>query len=486
MRIETWNDIPRKYKLVILSAGGILGLLWLLGHLGYLRNTVYLGGLIVIEVVLTSLWHFESIFFLLLMGSFLWAGMDLPWTGVALTGRCFVLAVAAVAGFIMWMRQRKHSYTSFHLVAVFCVTAALVSAMVSSDPRTSILKVLSLFLLFAYGATGARLAIRGREVKFVFGLLRGIEVMTYATAIAYLAGSRVWGNPNSVGAVMGVVIAPFLLWGLLIADTRAQRYRRFGALCICGLLLYSCLSRAGMLSATIGVLTMLVALRRQRLLIQGTFVVLTFVAIAAMVQPSHFDELVTTFTQNVVYKGKPQGGVLGSRRSPWQQTTAVIREPPWFGSGFGTSDMGQFAQGTSLSLAPSTGGLYTREGANREHGNSYLALAEYVGLLGLIPFSVLLFLLGRMVANMILWMRSTSNPRHCAVPLAVMLLAGMVHAFFEDWLMAVGYYLCIFFWVSTFWLADLMPEVVPILVRGASPAHPRAQFPPPDGLVPIR
>ena len=203
----------------------------------------------------------------------------------------------------MWMREHKHTYTSFHLVALFCVAAALVSAMVSADPATALLKVVSLFLLFAYGAGGARLAIRGREIKFVLGLLLGMEITAYLTALAYLGGIHLWGNPNSLGAVVGVAIVPFLLWGFLIAETRAQRYRRFGALCLSGVLLYMSLSRAGMLAAAVTTLVMLVALRRQRLLIQGAFVVFTFVAIAAMVQPSHFDELVATFTSNVIHKG---------------------------------------------------------------------------------------------------------------------------------------------------------------------------------------
>jgi len=60
-------------------------------------------------------------------------------------GRWFILGVASVAGFVMWMRQHKHTYTSFDLVALFCVAAALVSAVVSTDPATAVLKVLSLF-----------------------------------------------------------------------------------------------------------------------------------------------------------------------------------------------------------------------------------------------------------------------------------------------------------------------------------------------------
>src|SRR5262249_10140242 len=158
---------------------------------------------------------------------------------------------------------------------------------------------------------------------------------------------------------------------------------------------------------------------------------------------------------------------------PWEETSAVIKEHPWFGSGFGTSDMGQFASGTQLSLRPSEGGLYTKEGGNREHGNSYLALAEYVGLLGLVPFIMLLFLLARMIAQTILGMRRTSNPYHCAIPLAMVLFSGMVHAFFEDWMFAVGYYLCVFFWISAFWLVDLLPPRLPAPVRTISSAHPQ-------------
>jgi len=485
MRIETWSDVPRNAKLAIWGLASIAVLLWVRTHLGYFRNVNYLGGLIVIQIVLASLWHFETIFFPLLMGFFCWAGMDLPWTGVAFTGRWFILGVAAVFGFVMWMRQPQHTYTAFHLTALSCVAAALVSAMVSADPATAILKVLSLFLLFAYGATGARLAIRGREIPFMRGLLIGCEITTYITGIAYAAGMHIWGNPNSVGAITGVALVPFLLWGFLIATTRAQKYRYAIAIAIAGVLLYTSLSRAGMLAAAVGSLTMLIALRRQRLLIQGGFVVVCFLAIAAVAQPSHFDEMVSNVTVNVVHKGRGES-VFKSRRTPWEQTVAVIKEYPWFGSGFGTSYMGQFAEGTSLDMRPSTGGLYTREGSNREHGNSYLALTEYVGLLGLLPFAILFFLLARKIWRVLQWMRRSTNPHHCGVPLAVMLAAGLVHALFEDWLLAVGYYLTVFFWVAAFWLVDLMPASERVTARVISPAHPRASMPYTNRFVPGR
>jgi hypothetical protein len=36
-------------------------------------------------------------------------------------------------------------------------------------------------------------------------------------------------------------------------------------------------------------------------------------------------------------------------------------------------------------------------------------------------------------------------------------LAGIVHATFEDWLFAVGSYPCVYFWVFAFMLADFVP-----------------------------
>jgi hypothetical protein len=119
-----------------------------------------------------------------------------------------------------------------------------------------------------------------------------------------------------------------------------------------------------------------------------------------------------------------------------------------------------------VDLAPSKGGLYTKEGTNREHGNSYLALVEYVGLLGILPFALLVFLVMRMIFQVCAWMRETSNPYHCAIPLAMVLLSGLVHAFFEDWLTAVGYYLCLFFWTLAFLLRDMMPAASPLRIPG--------------------
>ncbi|HEV2699425.1 MAG TPA: hypothetical protein VGU90_15630, partial [Terriglobales bacterium] len=94
----------------------------------------------------------------------------------------------------------------------------------------------------------------------------------------------------------------------------------------------------------------------------------------------------------------------------------------------------------------------------REHGNSYLAIAEWVGLLGVVPFILLLLLAAHNAARVFLWVRSSGDFSSAAIPAAAVVAAGLVHAAFEDWMFAVGYYVCVFFWTIAFILIDVMPH----------------------------
>jgi O-antigen ligase len=301
----------------------------------------------------------------------------------------------------------------------------------------------------------------GRENKFFFGLLTACEVISYLTAFSYaVLHSELFGNPNSLGAVMGVVVVPILLWGVLSTADRHVRFRRTVALCIASYMLYFSVSRAGILACAVSVTVMCVALHRQILLIKGIVVLMSLAAIVAVVPGGKFDALVSAFAEDVIYKGKPEMGILGSRKSPWQETLDVIkrdRQTLLFGVGFGTG---------STEEQNSTGSLMFRTagGSVREHGNSYLALLEYVGLLGIVPFVVLLLLVLRQIYRGCSQMWRTRDPGHYIVPLVLVCIAGLVHAFFEDWLFAVGFYLNIFFWTSVFVLAELQSEQAPASV----------------------
>jgi O-antigen ligase len=299
--------------------------------------------------------------------------------------------------------------------------------------------------------------------------------VSYVSGFLYLVVRfGVFGNPNSLGAVMGVVIVPVLLWGVLISEDRGVRQRRAVALCLASYLLFFSLCRAGILASAAAATILCVVLRRQQLFLKGAFILVFLLTVVAVVQPAQFDGLVSAFTADVIYKGKPEDlGVFGSRKTPWKETADVIRESPWFGSGFGTD----------MIAAPTAwdSSFRTIEDANREHGNSYLALLQYVGLAGVIPFLILLLLVLGLIVRVCRSIRRTADPRNYALPLALVCIAGLVHAFFEDWLFAVGYYLTVFFWTVVFLLSDLQPRVAeePAYIKGGS--HPSLS----PGSVPL-
>jgi hypothetical protein len=130
-----------------------------------------------------------------------------------------------------------------------------------------------------------------------------------------------------------------------------------------------------------------------------------------------------------------------------------------FGTGYGTSPTGE-DPGLDFGTVAST------SEAAREHGSSYITIAEWVGLLGALPFVAILAVTAANVWRVCTWMRRTANPRHYSIPLAMVALSGLVHASFEDWLFAVGSYLCVFFWFFAFLLADLVPAAVEAPVAG--------------------
>jgi exopolysaccharide production protein ExoQ len=460
-------------KLAVIAALmlGALALLWYAqSRPGLFSNSYYLGGVLLLEVIFINLWHYERTFLPFLLIVFLWAGMDLPLSGSAgLTVRWVVLGFGALAGYMMWMKHRREQpLTAFHLVAFFCVISALVSAMVSDYPEIALLKVLSLVMLFLYCACGARYAIHGREQQFVRGLVLACELIVYVSAVAYLIlGREVYGNRNALGAIIGIATFPVLAWAALATENPRLRRRLGACLLLSGFLLYFSSSRASIAGAVVSGTVLCVVTARRRALLRGAFLVALFLTVAGAINPSRFQDFLAAQTAALVYKHDQTGhNLMASREGPWKATMASIDKHPWFGSGFGTSDMGEEAHGVSH--------LETVEGSNREHGNSYLAMLEYMGLLGIVPFLGLVLLTIRNVWKVCSWMRHSGKFEHYAVPLAMVVIAGLVHAFFEDWLFAVGNYLCLYFWIAAFALIEFAPASLAV----PAPSYPsRASWP---------
>jgi O-antigen ligase len=376
--------------------------------------------------------------------------MQGAWT----SGRWLVLAAGAAVGCIAWMNAPRRPFGSLHLIALFCICTAFVSATVSTFLQMASLKALSLLLLFLYCASGARLAVLGREGRFFHGLLWGTEIAVYITAICYFGlGQSIWGNPNSLGASMSVGVFPILLWGWFTSDVPGVRLRRLAALLFCTYLVFFSGARAGMASIVLVTLIFCFCLHQYKLLVKVAALVLALIAVTGVFAPGKLDTKLGDLKDALLYKGHKDAGVMGSRRTPWEKSIATIKEHPLFGTGYGTSPTGV---DPGLSFGP----VRSDAATNREHGSSYMTIAEWVGLLGGLPFVALLAVTVSNLWKVCAWMRRARDPRHYSIPLARVVVAGLAHASFEDWLFAVGYYLCIFFWFCVFLLSDLIPDAV--------------------------
>jgi O-antigen ligase len=438
----------------VIALGCLLALYVAVFRPGYFSNSDELALLIFLQVLLATIWAYRARFFPLLLIVFLWAGMFVPMSSTWTSGRWLVLAVGALAGLVVYTRDRQHVFGLFHLVALFCVITALISAAVSVYPTLASLKAMSLLLLFLYGSFGARLAVMNREAKFFSGLLLGCELLVYITAIAYLIFKlEIFGNPNSLGALMGVVAVPILLWGTVVDGSTRVRRRRTFAFALALILLFSSYARAGIAAAAVSCILLCVATRRYALLLRTLALALVLAAFVMVTVPLR-QQSSTSLTSVFLYKGQREDGILASRRPVWDETVSAIQEHPWLGSGFGTSP-------TSSEVTQQPGNFESLREATREHGNSYLAITEWVGFAGDVPFFALIMLVAVNVGRALIQMRQNGNISSAAVPLAGVLAAGLVHAAFEDWLFAPGYYLCVFFWALAFIMVDVLPPLTP-------------------------
>ena len=400
------------------------------------------------QLLLWAVFHYRRVFFLVVMISFLLAGTNVPFRGIWGAARWPVLLCAGIVGLVLWLKEEKHHFGAIHLLALFCVVAALTSAVVSAFPRTALLKSMSLLLLFAYTTSGARISILNREWQYPRTLVTVCEVAAYLIGISHFgAHFPIFGNPNSLGAVLGVVVVPLLAWGLMIADSTMLRRRRAFALAISASLLVVSHSRSGLLAGIIASAFLLLSLKRYRFFLRCATAGVAVVAVVGIWSPDLIWRSADTVQSDLIYKGHRNSGLLASRRQPWDATLATIQSHPFLGGGFGTTETGaEDERGAST--------FSTTAGTSREHGNSYLALLEWVGLVGIVPFLLLLGCVLLEVRAVSRYMRHTLDGSHPAIPLAMVCLAGLVGTLFEDWLFAVGYYLTVFVWSTVFCLAD--------------------------------
>ncbi len=459
-----WNNPSSRWLIVFTGCICLFALFLVRFYPGYLTNVQYLEGFIFLEAVAAVVWQFKQRFFAALAIVFLAAGIATPVQSVSSQARWIVLAAGAIAGLILYLKESGHWFGVFHAIALSCVLSAFASAVASSYQSVALLKAASLMLLFLYGITGARLALAGRQDVFLSGLITGVEVLIYISAVSYLVFHyALLGNPNSLGAIMGVLATPVMLWATLITTKKASKRRRQFALLLSLILLLSSYSRASIAAAAAAFLLICFTSRQYKLFVRGAgLAVIIAIAVSALVPLKTDSGGVITGAPvlSFFYKGRANRDLLQSRRTVWDQTVDSIRTHPLFGTGFGTSSTEQ----NDLS-ANRPNNLSNANVGIREHGNSYLAIVEWQGLLGVIPFLLLIGLLIANVTRSIVWIRKTGNIYSPIVVLSAIMAAGLVHAGLEDWLFAVGYYLCVFFWSLAFMFVDVV-KALPAPARG--------------------
>jgi O-antigen ligase len=429
--------------LPLVAAASVILLLYLSVKRPYLFGESNLLALLVIVAASFIASQYETHFWTLMTAVFFWAGSGLPLASSMNLFRWVLLGLGAFLALGYYARRvNRIPFNYVHLLALFTVITAFASALVSVNPRLTLFKALSLAGLFVYASVGARILWSRNPAPFVRKLVLMAEGLVYFTAICYLVSFDVWGNANSLGLIMGCFCWPVLLWRFMLPATQKGSPRQFITLFACGALLVLSLSRASIVAAFLTSLFLLVGARRYRTLLIGAGLFVAILINVSLVSPERFQNASETF----LYKKGERGKLMNSREKPWQRSIAAFREHPWLGSGFGAAD-----DSTDTRITYATEAYQTRE-----RGSSYLTILETTGVIGALPFALLILCLIAEIWRVFFSLRRTGKVNQPAVLAAAIILGGLVNAGFEDWMVAVGYYMSVIFWVVALSLRDWM------------------------------
>lgn len=313
----------------LIAAGSIIFLLLLSVKRPYLfsEKSVLAALVLVVAGLIAS--QFRTHFWKILIGVFFWAGSSFPLSGEMNMFRWVVLGLGAFLALAYYARMANRiAFNHLHLLGLFTVITAFASAMVSVNPMITVLKSLSLAALFVYASIGARVLWSANPEPFVRSLVLMAEGLVYLSALCALASFEVWGNPNSLGLIMGCLCWPVLLWRLILPVNRHRTTRSVIPLLLCGALLVFSLSRASILAALLISMFLLVGARRYRTLLFGMSLFATIVLNLFLVTPGRFQAA----SDALLYKTGEHGNFMDSRQKPWKEAYAISAIIPGWGS----------------------------------------------------------------------------------------------------------------------------------------------------------
>jgi O-antigen ligase len=236
-------------------------------------------------------------------------------------------------------------------------------------------------------------------------------------------------NPNGVGALYGMFFIPVLAFEFISSKPGLTK---FAILIVLILALIECIasqSRAGLLAGFTS-LFILVLLRKK--FQARVIIILSVVLISGGIIGSNPSN---NLFRRFIYRNEQT--LLGSGRLPvWIDTWGRFLEHPILGSGLGVSNTG---------LAP-VDVAFTTAGYTIEKGNSYLGMLEELGIVGSLIF------IGALIIPLFIYSWTyinSSDPIDTGTTqvLISIMVAGLVNAMFEAWILSAGSVLCYTYWL---------------------------------------
>jgi hypothetical protein len=270
---------------------------------------------------------------------------------------------------------------------------------------------------------------------FVFGF--GPSAVRLGRFVGLLGNGNAW-------AVLAAMVLP---WGacLLFRKVRpwsGARFAQGAAVALLGYLLLLSGSRAGLLGGLVA-FSLLAVVHLDRRVGAAVLLATFFFTVRAVADPAYIPRTV----QKYLYKHTVgQGDLFQSRLEPWKRAEQNFREHPWMGYGFGITSA------TQVSWTPDT-----QSGAGTvETGSSFWGTLGQVGILGAAPLFAAILLLACRAVRFCWLVRDPWLTGVCAS-----LLALVVNAVFEGWLLAPGSFTTFYFWGQCFLLNGMMSRFRP-------------------------
>ncbi len=363
-----------------------------------------------------------------------------PLSSLMLLGRWPALLILFVLAWLITERAPRRPWPPLAVLLVgafICIAFTLPS---SNNPSISLIKwgVFLCFLLFCgtvftrVNSTEdvAKLIIPLSWVFIVFIWLFPPSVFAFyqplRSSLGYFNGFLKF--TNATGQFLSIGGLPLIVYRLNLAKTHQQRLFFTATL---GLGCLEVLASGSRAAAFAMVFTMGLALLRWKTPGSGraSRARLACLLLLVLVAVGQTDRVRTFF-----YKYPDASNLFESRRSYWDATNQSFRSNQWMGTGFGVQ-----AQQAESSLSFSTTGAF------REQGSFFLGIREEIGYLGAMPILVVLLLLTARNGFVLLRSRDPSQ-----LMMARTVIAGMVYAVSENYILYLGNAASILFFYALF------------------------------------